>query len=135
MSAVPDRSVSQGSLQALQGQSQPTQPPGEARQIGGQALSGSTVALLSKAPAIASLFSVGTSGTERFADALPGQVSCHAPGGAGMPSPMAMLVGDSGAFSLDLPAADGFDAGCWEVVTANACDMKVTPTEQKMPEK
>ncbi len=135
LSAGPDQSVSQGGLQALQGQSQPTQPPGEARQIGGQASSGSTAALLSKPPAIASLFSVGTSGTERSADALPGQVSCHAPGGAGMPSPMAMLVGDSGAFSLDLPAAAGFDAGCWEVVTANACDMKVTPTEQKMPEK
>lgn len=135
LSADPDQRVLQGESQPIQDQSRPTQSPGNARQIGGQALSGSTAALLPKAPAIASLFSVGTDGTERSADALPGQMSCRALSGAGMPSPIAMLVGDSGAFSLDLPAADGFDAGCWEVVTANACDMKVTPTEQKMPEK
>jgi subtilisin family serine protease len=88
------------------------------------------VALVPRAPDLASLFATTPSITE-LSDALPGAQSCPAPSGG---SWRFVDVAASGDFSVPLPDDGGIDRGCWEIVAASQCESRTRPLSDVLPE-
>lgn len=108
-----------------------TPPParaiaGAVRGLGAQA----RVVLVPRAPDLASLLA-GVPGATGLDDALPGLQSCAAPSGT---SWRFANAGDAGEFNVPLPDDGNIDRGCWEVVAAAACETRVRPVADLLPE-
>jgi subtilisin family serine protease len=99
---------------------------GLVRGLGSQA----RVVLVPRAPDLASLLAGGPAGPG-LSDALPGLQSCAAPSGT---SWRFANAGDGGDFSVPLPQDGNIDRGCWEVIAAQACETRVRPVSDVLPE-
>ena len=89
-----------------------------------------SVALVPRAPDLASLFATSPAVTE-LDDALPGTQACPAPTGE---SWRFLDVGDDGEFTMPLPEQGGIDRGCWELIAVSQCDARHRPLSDVLPE-
>jgi hypothetical protein len=99
---------------------------GLVRGLGAQA----RVVLVPRAPDLAGLLAGGTA-APGLSDALPGLQSCEAPTGT---SWRFANSSDAGGFTLPLPQDGNIDRGCWEVIAASACQTRVRPVSDLLPE-
>jgi subtilisin family serine protease len=88
------------------------------------------VLLVPRAPDLASLLA-GVPSAPQLSDPLPGMQSCAAPSGT---SWRFANAGDAGGFNVPLPQDGNLDRGCWELVAASACETRVRPVSELLPE-
>jgi hypothetical protein len=95
-----------------------------------RSVSETSIALVPRAPDLASLFATTPAITE-LDDALPGTQGCPAPSGE---SWRFIDIGDDGEFTLTLPEDGGIDRGCWELVAVAQCETRKRPLSDVLPE-
>jgi subtilisin family serine protease len=113
-------------------------PPAPVRELAGlvrmaaQGLASQTrVVLVPRAPDLATLLAGGAAAAPGLSDSLPGMQSCAAPSGT---SWRFANAGDGGDFNVPLPNDGNIDRGCWEVIAASACETRVRPLSDVLPE-
>lgn len=99
----------------------------------GAPLAGARVLLVPRAPDVESLFA--------SADATPidpaqvaGERSCRG-SSSGSSKLLTALTGDKGGFNFAGAGAEGVDRGCWELITAAACQTRNQPLADLLPER
>jgi hypothetical protein len=86
-----------------------------------------------RAPDLARLFPEEAGGAAPVdPGTVPGLSNCSNDDSAATVPGGELMKKEDGSFAL--PDGDAFDRGCWEVVTAQACDMRVRPVSDLQPE-
>jgi len=98
----------------------------------GLPLAGARVLLVPRAPSVESLFAAEAQ--EAFDPAkVAGQRSCaKAPSASKL---LTALTSDKGSFAFPDAGSESVDRGCWEVVTAAACQARTQPLSDVLPER
>lgn len=100
----------------------------------GASIAGARVLLVPRAPDVESLFA--------SADATPidraqvaGERSCGSSSPASAKKLLTALSGEKGGFNFAGAGAEGIDRGCWELITALACQTRNQPLADLLPER
>ena len=103
----------------------------------GRPLAGARVLLVPRAPPVESLFDAGAPdafGQPAFDPTkVAGRRSCaEAPSASKL---LTALTSDKGSCSFPDAGREGVDRGCWEVITAAACETRTQPLSDVLPER
>lgn len=98
----------------------------------GTPMPGARVLLVPRAPDVASLFVAAEESAFDPAQ-VAGQRSCRSGSGSGSKL-LSALTSQNGTFAFPGAGDEGVDRGCWEVVTAAACQTRVQPLSDVLPE-
>ncbi len=110
---------------------------GQVSEFSGGPIAGAKIMLLPQAPQVSEFVADEEENESRDTsinlNLRPGKRRCEYDLGAGL-GPMLANTDGSGGFDLALPGGGDFDAGCWELKAANACEVQSLPTRSVMPE-